>query len=203
MSQKPIIAVDVDDVIADTTEHWRLEVNKRANLELQPEHWQVPGDYKGYYERLWKKHAVNHLISIEDIDAFMMTDQSSVPVMKEAQDVLSILAEHFRFVVVTARNTAQKDETLRWLSTLFPDVFEEIHFTYKDDVKRTKGEICAEIGASWLIDDNPGHCQDALDNGIKTILFGTYGWHTEIPKGAVICKTWTDIAKVLNERGKS
>jgi 5'(3')-deoxyribonucleotidase len=202
MTKKQIIAVDVDDVLADTTEFWRLEVNRRAGISLEPEHWRVPGEYSGYYERLWQSHGVAELISIEDIDAIMKADQSKVPVMAEAKRILHKLAKSYNLVVVTARNTDQKESTWKWLDAVFPGIFSEIYFNYdeKTEVKRTKGEVCADIGASWLIDDHPGHCRDAMDKGVGAILYGTYGWHVEVPERVVRCKTWKDVEKYFDAK---
>jgi 5'(3')-deoxyribonucleotidase len=193
--RKPIIAVDVDDVLADSTEFWRLEVNKRANINLQTEHWRVPGEYSKYYERIWEAHGVNHLISIDDIDGYMMTDQSGVRPVPDAIKTLRKLASTYELVVITARNSAQETATRKWLDAVYPDIFDQIYFTWDaaGETSRSKGEICAEIGASWLIDDYPGHCKSALEHGVRAVLYGTYGWHTDMPMGVVHCKTWKDI----------
>lgn len=200
MPKKQIIAVDIDDVLADSTEFWRLEVNKRAKLKLEPEHWRVPGEYSGYYPRLWKAHGVDHLISIDDIDLHMKTDQSGVKAAPDATRTLRKLAKTYELVVITARNSDQEAATRRWLDSVYPELFDRIYFTWDEDsqTEKNKGQICAEIGASWLIDDYPGHCRYALENGVQAILYGTYGWHLGIPDGVIRCKTWQDIERYFD-----
>jgi hypothetical protein len=52
-----------------------------------------------------------------------------------------------------------------------------------------------------MIDDNPGHCKAVMDEGIKAILFGVYGWHEDIPSGVVECKDWPAVLEYINELG--
>lgn len=56
-------------------------------------------------------------------------------------------------------------------------------------VKRSKAEMCREIGAIALVDDAPGYIADCLRNGGEQfrlgIVFGEYGWNKEDPE--VVC----------------
>ncbi|MDB5181687.1 MAG: uncharacterized protein JWP13_450 [Candidatus Saccharibacteria bacterium] len=199
---KKVLAIDVDDVLADSTVFWHGEVNRRTGAKLELDHWLVPGEYSRYYERVWEKHGIGHLISIDHIDEYMKQDQSQIKATPAATKVLKKLAERYELVIVTARNRNQEAATRKWLDKVYPGLVERIYFT-RDPVSqavRSKGEICAEIGASWLIDDFPGHCKDALANGVKPILYGQYGWHVDIPEGVVRCKKWQDIESYFDEQ---
>ena len=59
----------------------------------------------------------------------------------------------------------------------------------------TKAEICAEIGADYLVDDQPKHCLAAAKAGIKTILFGDYKWNrdTKLMPNMVRAKNWQEV----------
>lgn len=195
---KPIIAFDLDDVLADSTAFWHLEVNRRTGVDLSPDDWKVPDEYSGYYTRLWQNHGIDHLFSVEDIDAHMETDQSGILAIPEAHAVLVKLKENHELVVVTARAPAQEKETRRWLDGVYPGIFERIFFTKNEGNYRNKGYICNDIGAEWLVDDSPAHCHDALEHGVKAILYGEYGWHVEVSPKVVRCKTWKDIGTVLH-----
>ncbi|HSH18138.1 MAG TPA: hypothetical protein VK978_02035 [Candidatus Saccharimonadales bacterium] len=197
---KQIIAFDIDDVLADSTEYWRVQINRRAGLQLEPEHWRVSGEYSGYYTRIWEEHGISHVFSVDEIDAQMETDQSGLRAMPEALEVLSKLSKHYTLAVVTARNSSQEQETRRWLSTVYPTIFDTVIFANgsRGLAVKNKGDICREIGASWLIDDNPGHCKDALDKGVQAVLYGTYGWHVDVPTDMVHCRTWQDIEEYFD-----
>lgn len=199
---KPIIAFDLDDVLADSTEFWRVEINKRTGLNLSVEHYRVPGDYWQYYENVWRTHKIDHLISIPDIDAQIVNDQSKIRVYADSLEVLTQLSKAYDLVVVTARNGDQKPETEKWLRQNFPDIFSHVVFAdgHVGLAVKNKGDICKEIGASWLVDDNPDHCKDAVDKGITAVLFGEYGWHRNIPSDVVACKDWLAIGEYFDGR---
>jgi 5'(3')-deoxyribonucleotidase len=60
--------------------------------------------------------------------------------------------------------------------------------------------VCVEIGADWLIDDNPEHCLSAIEHGLNTILFGDYGWQYKAPEHLYRCKNWEEVERLLDEK---
>jgi 5'(3')-deoxyribonucleotidase len=193
--KKPIIAIDIDDVLADSTESVRLLVNKKLSINLQPEHYKVPGDYWGYYEGVWASHGLSEQISLERLDTDMTADQSHITPSAGADKVLKRLAKDFELVITTSRNDDWEKATLIWLENHFPGVFSRVIFTdsFHNPGQKTKGEVCREIGAAWLVDDNVGHAQTALEQGVKVVLFGEYGWHHQVPKDIPRCKSWAEL----------
>lgn len=192
---KPIIAVDIDDVLAQGTESLRLEVNQRLGVDLTPDHYSVPGEYWGYYESIWEKNGLSGRITMEELNPRMVEDQSHISPFKQAREVLQELALKFQLVVVTARKAEWETATLYWLDLHFPRTFTDIYFAGRRTEKQTKGDLCKELGVEWLIDDNVTHAQSALECGIKVILFGEYGWHkeTDIHDDIVRCKDWAAV----------
>jgi 5'(3')-deoxyribonucleotidase len=192
---KPIIAVDIDDVLAQGTESLRVEVNERLGVSLTTKHYSVPGEYWGYYERVWEKNGLSGLISMEELNPRMVEDQSHIPPFKQAHEVLRKLAMRFQLVVVTARKAEWERATRYWLEVHFPHTFTNIYFAGRRTEKQTKGDLCKELGAEWLIDDNVLHAQSALDCGTKVILFGNYGWHQKvnIHNDIIRCKDWDEV----------
>ncbi len=196
---KPIIAIDIDDVIADSTETLRVRVNKRTGAQLGPEHYKVPNQgYWGYYERIWKSHGID--INYSDLEKEMEEDQSHVPLLAGAAFALGELSKKYQWIIITSRPHTWEPKTKEWLKTQLGDIFVSIHFTEKDDEKKSKGQLCKELGAEWLIDDNIEHCQSAKNEGIKAVLFGDYGWHHEAPADLVKCKDWPALLEYLNEQ---
>ena len=193
--KKPIIAFDLDDVLADSTEYWRLKINERTGLALESDHYRIPGSYSGYYEQVWKTHKIDHLITIPDIDEQIVSDQSEIRAYSDSLITLNELKSRFTLMIVTARASDQEPETRRWLNKNFPGVFKDIVFADGSTglKAKNKGQICKEMGALYLVDDSPGHCRDALDNGVGALLFGNYGWHQDIPDGLVRCADWIEL----------
>jgi FMN phosphatase YigB (HAD superfamily) len=198
-----IIALDLDDVIADSTEALRLIVNQRINAQLTAEDYKTTGgDYRGYYDRVWMRHGVADKVKYADLLDEMEGDQSHVPVLPGAAFALGELSKRFKLVIITARNQDWEKATKAWLAQQFGDTFDTIHFAHgKDPDSKTKGQLCREVGASWLIDDNPVHCVSAQEVGVTPLLFGQYGWHQDVPANVVNCKDWPAVLEYFDGRG--
>lgn len=196
---KQIIAIDIDDVIAASTESLRLAVNERHNAALTPEHYQIDADYWGYYERVWEMHGLE--VDFDDLNQDMAHDQSHVPLLPGATFAIGELSKKFDIVLVTSRDPAWEKATLEWLKRHFGDVFSAVHFAgnSKHNGTLSKGELCKQAGAFLLIDDNPEHCRSAIEHGLEAVLFGSYGWHTST-QGLHICQDWPQLLEYINGR---
>lgn len=200
--KKPIIAVDIDDVLANSTESLRQEVNKRLGVELSPEDYLTPGDYNAYYENVWRAHGLEGRLTMDELDPQMKADQSHVLPHLHAADVLEQLKSKYEFIIVTGRSSNWREATERWLDKYFSDIFSKVLFGdgYEGLRHKSKGELCAENGAAWLIDDNVEHARSARDKGVKVILFGQYGWHHKAPAEMTRCKDWAAVLEYFDER---
>lgn len=201
--KRQIIAVDIDDVLAAGTESLRLLVNQRLGVNLTREHYSIAGEYWGYYERVWNMHGLAEKVSMPELNQEMVRDQSHVPLLPDASFAISELSKRFDIAVVTARDAAWEEATLAWLRRNFGDVFIGVHFAgnRRDARARTKGQLCREVGAFLLIDDNIDHCRSAVAEGLEAILFGDYGWHQDVPDDITRCKNWPQVLEFIDERG--
>lgn len=196
MTAKQTVSIDIDDVIADSTEAMRLLVNERTGAILTREdYFNVGGEYWGYYERVWREHGLHDQVSFKDLSAEMAVDQSHVPLLPGAEFAVHELLKQFNVVFVTSRDASWESATRRWLSEQFQHDEPQVYFAehHKDVRAKTKGQLCKELGAVLHIDDNVAHCQSVLDEGIAAILFGSYGWQTDIPSGLTCCKDWPEV----------
>jgi FMN phosphatase YigB (HAD superfamily) len=197
MAEK-LITVDIDDVVADSTEAFRVAVNEHTGANLTPEDYKVPHrDYHEYYEHVWKSHGLN--VIYDEISLPMQIDQSHVALIAGAKRALGELAKRYRIAFVTSRSISWEDATHLYIGAEFNDLNAGVYFTNKQ-AGISKGQVCRELGASWHIDDNPEHCQSVLDEGIQAILFGEYGWHHKIPTGAIHCKNWQEVEEYFDGR---
>jgi 5'(3')-deoxyribonucleotidase len=192
--KKQTIAIDIDDVLANHVEAFNAFSNKTYGTDLTIE------DYSDRWADFWdlsddeiEKRALEFQTQ-EEIAGFKVKDES-----KEA---LEQLKENYDLVIVTARRKHIVDTTIKWLDKYFPEVFKGIHFVpiWVPSNKITKGDICKQVGADYLIDDVPKHCNLAAEVGIKAILFGDYSWNrnTEIAKDVVRCKDWQSVLNYFN-----
>eukprot|EP00959_Pyramimonas_sp_CCMP1952_P301737 6313326-Pyramimonas_sp.AAC.1 len=84
-------------------------------------------------------------------------------------------------MVVTSRQHVIQEPTLLWLEENFPGVFTSVHFGNHfamEGTSRKKSEICRELNADVLIDDNPGYAMDCAEAGMQVLLFD---WNLEYP----------------------
>ncbi len=200
---KLTIAIDIDDVLSDSTEAYRRRVNEVTGADLTPDHYRTEGEYWGYYERIWAQHGLE--VDDEVLHHEMVDDQSRMPLVAGAEFAIGQLSSKYSLVIVTARDPSWESATRRWLDLHFGSIYSpDLYFSeaHKDEGKKTKGQICKELGASWLIDDNVNHCKTATDEGVEAILFGKYGWHYDAPKELPRCETWFEVLEYF-DNGRS
>jgi 5'(3')-deoxyribonucleotidase len=200
---KPIIAIDIDDVLAEGTCYLIDSVNKRHGLSLTSEDYHaVGGEFSGYYERVWRAHGVGDMVQYDDVAEEMRRDQAAVPLLPGAEFAIRQLIKRFHIVFITARPEEWEDATRRWFMQHFNKDDVELYFAGSDDGTRavTKGQQAAQVGAVMLIDDNIRNCQTAITEGIEAILFGDYGWQSKASSLMHRCKSWPEVLEYLDAR---
>lgn len=196
MKHRPIIAIDIDDVLSNSMEAVRVTANEYLGVNLQPEHYTVPGPYWSYYETVWKGQGM--ALSFDDLSEELIKSRY-LPHL-DAAHALKQLAKKYKLVVISSRREQWWESTREWLERHFGGLISEIVFAGNKEhaVQQSKGEVCARLGAQWLIDDNVDHCADAQDHGVMPLLFGTYGWQKKVPPGITRCKDWQAVLEYFD-----
>lgn len=198
---KQTIAVDIDDVILAEAEFIIDYANKYWG------HGLTIDDYREDWASMWAVDAEELEKRIETLHAPGV--QTSYAFINGAIEALRQLQKRYTLVVLTSRRADVQQETLDWVDRHLPDLFKEIHFTGFWDTNKpgghllTKGELSKQIGADYLIDDQPRHCLAAADAGIEAILFGDYGVsrHLHLPPRVTRCKDWTAVLDYFDGQG--
>ncbi|MES2631156.1 MAG: hypothetical protein V4611_04315 [Patescibacteria group bacterium] len=200
--KRPIISIDIDDVLSESASSFVAFSNKHWGTNLTAE------DYNDDWAKMWNMEpgeATNAELKTRG-DEYHKTvlNHSSL----NAHQALEKLKKDFDLILVTSRRTSMKGDTLTWIQREFPGIFleDKIFFAGMWDVisehsaKVTKGELLKELGSSYHIDDQPKHCFAALENGITPLLFGEYGWNreVEVPKGMVRVKDWFEVVEYFD-----
>ena len=92
-------------------------------------------------------------------------------------------------VVVTSRQHCIEEQTRQWLEAHFPGIFSEVHFGNHfalEGASRRKSEICRDVGAHVLVDDNPQYALDCAEAGVEVMLFDwerRYPWSKALGAG--------------------
>ncbi|KAK9791360.1 hypothetical protein WJX73_008658 [Symbiochloris irregularis] len=94
---------------------------------------------------------------------------------------LQRLGRECDLVVVTSRQHCIRQQTLHWIQQHFPQVFTDVQFGNHwalQGSSRKKSEICRDLGAHVLIDDNPIYAMECAEAGMQVLL---YDWQLSYP----------------------
>ncbi len=208
-ASKPIIAIDIDDVLASSA---------KAFVEFSNEKWGTTltvHDYDEDWARMWELDRNNEahleLVRLRGAEASAQT----IPRMEHAADsydVLKGLGENFTLIIVTSRRTDWKTDTLVWIKERYAGIFKDdtIYFTgFYDELKTTsweksKGDILRDLNVSYLIDDQAKHCNGAAQHGIKALQFGAVGIQASeaLDESVVRVKSWNEVAEFFDAERK-
>lgn len=199
--KKPVIAIDVDDVLAASAESWVGFSNEKWGTHLTVD------DYDEDWAKMWGVDHEEQIKRAQTVyDSLIVSDfrryDAALPVLKE-------LTKKYELVIATSRIQAMHAETREWLDKHYAGIFSDFHGSGLFDVltpdspKGTKADLIKRIGADYLIDDQPKHCLAVADLGIETILFGDYSWNRdigEIPPRVTRCVDWAAVGKYFDGR---
>jgi len=193
---KPVIAVDIDDVLVPHAESFIRMFNEKYGTQLT----------------LADNHSVDpRVFGVETIEEAVRRVQSLIHTpeflagepTEEAVEALRKLSENYNLAVVTARDTIIEKVTRDWLDEYFSEIVNEAHFTARYNLEgksRPKAEVCQEIGAIALIDDSPVNAIEVARSGTKVLLFGDYPWnqkYEQVP-GITRVKNWQEVLEYFD-----
>ncbi|KAH9966768.1 hypothetical protein BC827DRAFT_1124026 [Russula dissimulans] len=203
---RPLIAVDLDDVLCQTTKCVAEWHNRKFGTDMQ---------LKDFYYSTWYKNPGWGTIvtTAEKVAEFYDTDelQHAVP-MPGSFDALNRLREMgYDLIIVTARSfLPELESTIIWVGKHFDGIFCNIVFSSQDSNHITfdrrcvgttlsKLQIGKEIQSTLLIDDSLETALKVGRDANKLILpFGDYEWNKRIDAGGL----WTFDEKSALEGGK-
>lgn len=199
-ASKPIIAVDVDDVLAIHAQEFVNYSNNRwgTNLEV--------GDYHDHWAEIWQVDWDETQRRLHEyLNAGQFAKYRSV---NDADAVLKKLKSKYKLAVLTARQQSLAKDTLAWVEKHFSNTFDEVHFAgiwdlgLEEAVKRNKTAVAKQIGAKYLIEDQLKYALPVAEAGIKVLLFGDYPWNKleKLPKNIIRVKNWQEVLEYFDGR---
>lgn len=191
------IAIDIDDVLFDFTNRYLSFHNEQYGTAFDIGHITSIN--------LYEATGGTPEDDIRKIEQFQTTtDHLDGHPAAESLDVLRRLGKSCDLVVVTARQTAIRERTRRWIERHFPGVFREVRFANYWEVSLplvSKGEVCVELGVDVIVDDQLNYLKDCADKGVRGILFGDYPWNAGATDNPLIRKarSWHELEWVITE----
>ena len=179
----PVIALDVDECLFAFLDHYAEWRSGEGLVSFRV------SDMAGY--------GVSALLGQSRDEAwadegrFLREASPGLPAMTGAVAAVAQLAEVAELHIVTARISELAGEATReWLDATFGDVFAGVHLKSLEDLTRTKGEICAEIGADVLVDDSPANL--ATLSATRGLLLGSWPWTASVTGPWVHAADWDE-----------
>ncbi len=176
-----IVAVDVDEVLGRFLESLNVYI-----MEEFPQRTFAVNDYFVYeFARVWNvSPAESNRIVHEFFETRHFADIAPIPGALESLERMK-RSLNVRLNVVTSRQHVIKEPTIDWLEEHYGGVFDDVcfgnHFSMSGASKK-KSELCREIGAGVLIDDNLTYAIECAEAGIEVLLFdweGGYPWSNQ------------------------
>lgn len=197
MSDKQIVlAVDIDDVLFDFIGYFFDWHNQRYGTALTPSDM-MEG-------KLWEVWGGTKAQAAERVPAFFQeTDHLGMAPIPGAQACLQKLSEAYRLFVVSARDPATSKITHAWIDKYFPGLFHQtslgIANPMSDQNSMSKAEMCRQLGAQVLIEDQLVNAEVCAREGIRVLLFGNYSWNQAdiLPRGIQRVENWDQICSLL------
>ena len=199
MAVKPIVAVDIDDVIYPLVPSLIEYLGTKHQVRLSEQ------DFKEYdLRKVWGGGPIE---AAEIFEGYKESSGVHVAPINGAREALHALSKNYQVIILTSRDISNHERTNSWITHHFPEIFEDVHLLgNKQDSEafREKADVCKELGVYCLIDDNLRHVLETSALGIKTILFGYYPWNQsdKLPAGVVRVKNWQEVLEYFDGKAQ-
>lgn len=189
-----IIAVDLDDVLASSLAKFIEFHNKHYKTKLKIDNWD-----KYYLSDIIDLSREEELERVKHFESSKHFEE--IKPIKGADKAIAHLSKKHKLVIITARPKSKEKETKTWLSKHIPEI-KEVKFTHITHHihHKTKLELCKEIGAEMIIEDNLNNAKMCAKAGIKAILFD-YPYNQTKEKNPLITrvKSWDEVLDIIKK----
>jgi len=190
-----LIAIDIDEVLADTLNHFIFLYNQKFKTSFKRDDFYTFDwcEVLGLTKEEFKK------VFTQIVGQGFFSELATITGAKEG---VKKLQKKHKLVVVTGRPKIVSATTSAWLDKHFPDVFSKVYFTSEvllgSNIK-DKDEICQEIGANLIIEDDLDTAKDCVKNDILALLFDK-PWNRKLRASSYIKRvySWEDILNKIN-----
>lgn len=193
-----IIAIDLDDTLAESLQHFIKFYNKRHGKKYGPT--LKFEDFTSYFLcEIRDMSREEELNIIKDYDTYCHRDELNP--IKKAVEIVKELSKRHKIVIVTSRTRKVEKETRAWVKKYLP-MIKEIFFTREDyhEASKPKADICKTACADVLIDDNLRHVAGCDKEGVRAILLNR-PWNKKKEDEKLIRRvnSWSEIPKIIEE----
>lgn len=192
------IGVDLDGCLADYIGPFLDHYNHSRKTSF------TKGDVTSH--TLWECLSGTREEVLGDIQNFYTSAQfRELPVVFGSRDVVRELSREHELIVITFRpnhvsHVDVSELTRRWVYGHHPDRFADVVLTGGYEGKKSKAEICLELGVDCIIEDSVENAIDCASNGIPSTLLD-YPWNRndKLPKNVRRVDNWGGVIRAVQE----
>lgn len=189
--EKLKIGIDIDDTVADfITSYLKFYKSKFGKVF-------GVNDIEDIYLREPFGHSCEEVLDI--LEEFHKTDYfKEMGLIKGVKEVLDKLFFLHKIIFITSRRPTNEDATKSFLKKYFLGKPYEIYFS--GDIyqgRKTKDEICDELGINIIIEDNKFFSKNCAEKGIRVFLLDK-PWNQNCKHENIIrVKNWNEIIEKI------
>jgi len=190
-----LIAVDIDDVLADFVNAIAEFHNAAYKTSLRRNQFKT-----SYYEDTWGGTRDD---AVRKVYEFHTTPLShNIKPVRGAIDAITELKKKHKLIVVTSRPNDFEVKTRKWLEEYFSNKFSQVfftnHFTLKKMPTKKKVDICKELNVDVMIDDSFDFMYECHTQNVRGLLFHTpWNKNRVLPASIKRVKSWEEVVKTL------
>lgn len=187
-----LFGIDIDDVLLNLMPALCSWHNSAYGTSLTQEHFDSQ-EYLKVWGGTWSetREKIRTFYGVDDFKLLEPVDGAIAG--------MAALRKKYELVAITARPEWTREVTELQISQHFPDAFARIVFTnhYEDGNRRTKSDVCKELGIRKMVEDNLEHAEDCISKGIKVFLLDRpWNRSKDIP-GVVRVHSWKELVGLL------
>lgn len=194
IAMKRVIGLDFDDVLMDLHEALHPYCNPRYNANLsrdQLTHYRLNEFWGCTVEELERRV----------VDFYHSEAHHNAKPVRGAPEAVRELSKNNSLVVITSRPQFIKEKTLEWLTRHYGDLFDQVYFTNLfagGGAKKTKAEVCRELGVDVFVDDHIDYARDVAQTGKKVLLYNApWNQSDELHPNITRVESWDHILSHL------
>jgi 5'(3')-deoxyribonucleotidase len=185
-----IVSIDIDEVLADYLSalleyyNYKYKTSLKRNDFYTYNFWEIWGGTKSRAIKVVSDfHQSNYFKNIRPVAG--------------AYWGVETLNGKCELIIISDRSHRIIEETKKWISKNFPNLFKKIYFTnhFRDNCKNTsKSEICLKLGVQILIEDTLSNAFDFYNSGGSILLLDS-PWNQvkNLPDRIYRVFSWNDL----------
>lgn len=193
---KPTFGVDVDDVLIDMMTSL-CEYHNRVH-DTNHKREDITSFFLGKTFRCDEAEVCRRAY-----DFFHSPEHERIHPVSGAYEALQVLTQKYSPVLISARPRSVMSRTVNLIERLYPDMFLGEHYFLghhhdEEYIHQSKGEICAAVGAMFMVEDALHNAHAVAAAGIPVYLINTPWNQGELPPKTIRVNGWNEILQHID-----